>query len=152
MEVPPSAPDWPLLLLLLMVLACIGGRLEALDLSAGLLWGMLSCPRDAVLSALGSPFASSGGRDIPLLSLLFFFCFPFLLLLLSPLLSLPRSNVYSIISSAVGEGRARNVRARQLTPIDFRLAVLESARSVRLFPLAYIAIRLCCEWQTRRGR
>lgn len=28
-----------------------GGRsvLEALDLSAGLLWGMLTCPRDAVL-------------------------------------------------------------------------------------------------------
>jgi len=70
----------------------------------------------------------------------------------APLLPLPRSNVYSVISSAVGEGRARNVRARQLTPIDFRLAVLESARSVRLFPLAYIAIRLCCEWQTRRGR
>ncbi|EFN71791.1 hypothetical protein EAG_07542 [Camponotus floridanus] len=41
----------------------VGGRLvlEALDLSAGLLWGMLTCPREMLFSVLDSPLASSSG-------------------------------------------------------------------------------------------
>jgi len=112
---------------------------------------MPSCPRDAVLRSLGSLlFASSGGRDIP--PLLFSF---------SPLPPLPppppppRSYVYSIISSAVGEeGRARSSEATYADrfPVSGSRECT-SARSLRslLFPLAYIAIRLCCEWQARDG-
>lgn len=84
--------------------------LEALDLSAGLLWGMLTCPRDAAVlrsTLLQPPMAAAAPYPISL-----FFYPP------------SHSYVYSIISFA-SRGRART-RLTERTPIDFRLATLES--------------------------
>lgn len=80
--------------------------LEALDLSAGLLWGMLTCPRDAVLrSRLSFSFQQRPVPDIPL------YFFP-----LSPR-SCAHSYVYSIISFSFSRGRER-ARLTEVTPID----------------------------------
>jgi len=102
---------------------------------------MPSCPRDAVLRSLGSLlFASSGGRDIP--PLLFSF---------SPLPPRPapppprRRAVTCIVLYLPLSGRkGAHVRARQLTPIDFRLAVLESA------PRLARSVRFCSRWLISR--
>jgi len=143
MEVPPSAPDWPL-----AAAAADGASLCRWEAGA-------RSSRSIGRSTLGDAKLSKGCCS-PLSDLLrlqrrlrysssFF----------SPFSSPPRSYVYSIISSAVGEeGRARSSEATYTDrfPVSGSRKCT-SARSVRLFPLAYIAIRLCCEWIfARSGR
>lgn len=80
--------------------------LEALDLSAGLLWGMLTCPREMLFSVLDSPLASSSG-PFPIFLFIFFF-FP-----------LARARTVTCIVLYLSRSRGRErARLTEVTPID----------------------------------
>lgn len=97
---PPSAPSWLIsAAVAAATMVLVLGRLvlEALDLSAGLLWGMLTCPREMLFSVLDSPLASSSG-PFPIFLFIFFFF---------PLARARTVYVYSIISFSFSRRRVR---------------------------------------------